>query len=304
MKKTLKIALLAVCMLCLLTGCYEQSSVISVNPLGGIKAEIAFVGNDEGIGQIAGGASFADLQQSLLPQIKGLVTDVSKEKVEEVSLDAEGDQYKGIKVTGYYSDLNDMYSSPLMSTFNSHGFVPAPVIGTDLEEAQPGVSLKEDKGFLGTSYKAYGSISMTQGTEVDAEQKAAMSKCAINLKFKFPVGAFTFSKGNSNFIMPTFKYEVTMENDNAPVEFSVFLPNYLGILGALIFIGLIVAVVLMAKKIKELQAIINGEVVEAVAEENADNFVSEDDANFFEGSEETVEIQEPAEDATEENTEE
>ena len=112
MKKTLKIALLAVCMLCLLTGCYEQSTVISVNPLGGIKAEIAFVGNDEGIGQIAGGAAYADLQQSLLPQVKALVTDVSKEKVEEVALEKDGEEYKVDRVLdSIHEDIDEINAS-------------------------------------------------------------------------------------------------------------------------------------------------------------------------------------------------
>jgi len=301
MKKTWKLALITLCMLCLLTGCYEQDATISVGPLGGVKAEIAFAGNDEGIAQVSGGATYEELDERLVPQIEAMVTDVSKEKVERIAIDKEGGEYKGLKVTGYFSSVDEMYSSQLISVFNNSGMIPAPIVTNNAADGI-GVMFNADKGFMGTTYTAEGNISMTQGNELDDEAKTAMSECKINIRFKFPVGAFTVSKGNKNILKPTFVYAATMENDNLPVSFKVFVPNYLAILGALIFIGLIVTIVLMAKKIKELNKIINGETEEEVAAEENGEFISEDDENFFEGAEESVEIEaaEPEEEVVEE----
>ena len=291
MKKTLKLTLLAVCILCLLCGCYEQNSVISVNPFGGIHTEMSFAGNDDGILEITGGATYDDLKASLIPQLQGMITDTSKEKLEEITVDVDGESYKGVKATGYFSSLSEMYSSEFFSVFNSYNMIPAPIASGDLAEGEPGVSFKEDKGFFGTTYKANGNINITQGNELDASQREAMSKSQIKIKFKFPVLSFTVSKGNKNIVKPTFEYVASTENDNVLVDFSVFVPNYLMILGILLIIGLIVAVVLMAKKIKELKKIIAGETEEEVVLQSSESFINEDDENFFEGSAESVEVE-------------
>lgn len=307
MKKALKIALIAVFMLCLLTGCYQQDTTISVGPMGGVKTEIAFAGNDEGIAQVSGGQDYAALEEALIPQIQALVTDVKKEKAEQIAIDKENGEYKGLRVTGYFSSLDEMYSSQLIGVFNNSGMVPVPVVTSNANDGI-GIMFNSDKNFFGTTYKADGVISMTQGNELDDEAKAAMSECEVNIKFKFPVGSFTVSKGNKNILKPTFVYNATMENDNMPVAFKVFVPNYLALLTILIIIGLVVLVVLMAKEIKKLKAIINGEGEEE-AEEASEEFVTADDENFFEGTEESVVIEETSveevvEETTEETTEE
>ena len=292
MKKTLKLTLLAICILTMLCGCYEQNTVVSVNPFGGIKAEMSFAGNDNGILEITGGATYNDLKASLIPQLQDMITDTSKEKLEEITVEVEGETYKGVKATGYFSSLSDMYGSQFFSVFNSYNMIPTPLSANDAVEGMPGISFKESKGFFGTTYTANGIVNITQGNELDAQQREAMSKSQIKLKFKFPVLSFTVSKGNKNIVKPTFEYVTTTENDNVEVDFSVFVPNYLIILGLLIIIGLIVAVSLMAKKIKELQRIINGEVNEEIIEnEVSETFISEDDKNFFEGIEEKVEVE-------------
>lgn len=295
MKKTLKLMLLAVCILCMLCGCYEQDTVISVNPIGGIKAEMSFAGNDDGILEITGGATYDDLKASLIPQLQSMIVDTSKEKLEEITVDVEGESYRGVKATGYFSSLSDMYSSQFFSVFNSYNMIPAPLTSSDAMEGQPGVSFKEDKGLFGTTYKANGIINITQGNELDDQQRAAMSKSQIKIKFKFPVLSFTASKGNKNIVKPTFEYVATTENDDVQVDFSVFVPNYLMILGILVIIGLIIAVVLMAKEIKKLRRIISGEVEETSEEAAVESFINEDDENFFEGSAESVEVEKKTE---------
>ncbi len=292
MKKTLKLTLLAICILTMLCGCYEQNTVVSVNPFGGIKAEMSFAGNDDGILEITGGATYDDLKASLIPQLQEMITDTSKEKLEEITVDVEGETYKGVKATGYFSSLSDMYGSQFFSVFNSYNMIPAPLSANDAAEGMPGIAFKESKGFFGTTYKANGIVNITQGNELDAQQREAMNKSQIRLKFKFPVLSFTVSKGNKNIVKPTFEYVTTTENDNVEIDFSVFVPNYLMILGILLIIGLLVAVLLMAKKIKQLQKIIKGEVTGEVSEDEAsETFISADDENFFEGSVEKVEVE-------------
>lgn len=295
MKKIAKVMLVAVFMLVFLTGCYKQDTVVTVGHNGTICAEVALVGTDDSVAQVSGGGTFDELKASLLPQINGMILDTSKEKCEPISEEVNGVKMNGLKFTAYYSSFDEMAESQLFYAYNSS--VAVPVTTGEYTEGTPGLTINSENNMWGTTYKVKGTISLTQGQEIIDEELKKLETASANLTFKFPFASFSTSAGNGNIIMPTFSYTATTQNDNIPVDFSVYVPNYFMFLGILLIIILIVIVIIQALKIRKLKGIISGEACETVEEEafDSETFISKDDEEFFEGSDETVEF-------TEENT--
>lgn len=298
MKKTAKLLLVMICFLCLLTGCYQNDTELKITQSGKVKVEISNVTNDDGAAMVFG-ATYDEVGPGLVSEIDATITDTSKEKVEEVNKDVDGQNCKGIKYTGYYDSLDEMYSSQVYNSVMN--FSGVPVFSSVLSfNGQPvGVGLKESKSVFGRTYTGTGTINYdifreAMGINGDGEAK-------INLAIRFPFGSFTFSKGNKNIFVPAFVYNTISNEEPVEINFKVFVPNYIMVLFVLLFILLIVFNVLLILKVKNLQKIIAGEdeITEEIQEEG-ETFISEDDENFFEGNEERVEFKEEIPETTEE----
>ena len=130
MKKTAKVFLVTLCMICLLTGCYKSDTTIKVSQSGKIKVEVATMVSDQGA-EFYSGVSNDEITQGYVSELSSLVTDTSKEKIEEVNEEFDDKEFKGFKYTGYYDSLEEMYTSQLYNTItmNCSG---APVYNNEL----------------------------------------------------------------------------------------------------------------------------------------------------------------------------
>ena len=301
LKKTVKLFLVALCMLTLLTGCYQSDATFKVTSTGKVNVEISMLTNDEGASMFFG-SSYDEAAPEIIEQFTGAINEEAKEAVEEISEKIDDVEYKGIKYTGKYDSLEDMYASQLYTAAMNFSAVPVYVNELSLNGTAVGIAFNETKGIFGSTFSGKGAIDYNLFKDMIGVNGDGVA--VSNLTFKFPVGAYTFSKGNKNFFMPTFKYTAKSDAETVDVDFKVFIPNYFMLLFVIIFILLIVAVVLLVLKVKKLQRIIDGDDEEEI-ETEGEVFISEDDENLFEGNEEKVEFaEEVKEEVAEEPTEE
>lgn len=283
MQKVLKLLLLAALTLCLLTGCYQQNTTITVRPMGGIKMEMTLIGTDAGVSEASGGMTFEELTETILPQIESFATDESM-TYDTVREDIGGETYNGVTVKGNFPSVPEMYAAQFYYAFNYS--MVTPVFDQNPEEYGHGINFTEDRKWYGSVYKANGNINLTQGEAADESTSAELGDSKVTVKFSFPFSSVTFSEGNKNFIKPTFVYTAdasSAENMVVPVVFSVFVPNIALLLALIIILGLLVAVILLISKnakYKEQLAFAG-----AASGEAAEEILSEDDINFFEGNE-------------------
>jgi len=302
LKKFAKVFLVSLCILCLLTGCYSNDTTIKVTQSGKIKVEVTSMATNEGV-ELLFGAPYDELAPGMIQQLQSSITDADKETVEEVKENIDDKEFKGIKYTGKYDSLEEMYASQVYNTV-AMNFSGAPVSANELSlgGAAVGIAFNEEKGLMGKVYSGKGAIDFGVFRDMMGINGDGVAK--INVAFKFPFGSLTVSKGNKNIIVPTFKYEATSDGDPVEIDFKVLVPNYWAVLFIILFILLLIAVVLLSLKVKKLQRIIDGEDAEEISEEDGEVFISEDDENFFEGNEEKVEFIEEIPEEIIEETEE
>lgn len=302
MKKISKLLLLSVTVLCLLTGCYKQDTKISVNQFGAAKVDISMLGNDEAVSQVSGGSSYEELMTNIMPQIEQLKTDDSM-TAEEISEDVGGETYKGIRITAKYPSVAEMNNSVYFQAFN--GSVAVPVTSSDTSEAGYGITFKDLPNVFGTVYTANGTISLSQGGELSADDSAKLANSTVDMKFSFP---FCSYGSNGKIVNPAYKFAVNADNPTAEVHFWVFIPNFAFLIALILLIALIIIVIVLLNKIKKLTPT-NDDPDAEPSDESLEDMLSEDDANFFEGNfedidEETEEaVEESAEEITEDTTE-
>lgn len=307
-KKTLKTILLAVCLLSLLTGCYKQDTVVSVGPMGGIKAETTFVGTDEAIAQYG---EYEEVKESFKTDAEQYILYKSREKVEETKKTVNGKELKGFKISVKYDSLDEMMQSTFWNSIEQY-YVPTPVLVTSkaeidyikeqnkdtgkdvFDELEIPVMYKEG-GIFGTSYYVKGNVVFRRDAgAAETENPDAIKDATVDVSFKFPIGSFTTSAGNKNILKPSFAYSVSDRDDKMPVDICVFVPNYLGIFAVILIIGLIIAVVLLAIKVAKLSKFAKGAETTSDDKVVVEEILTEDDKNFFEGSEEKIDVsQEP-----------
>lgn len=287
MKKSTKLVLISAMALSMLTGCYKQDTKITVGPLGGAKAEISFAGTDAAVGEVSGGASYDELMDTILPQIENMQKDEgnSSVDVQKIQEDLNGQTINGVKYTAKFASINDMLSSNLFLAFN--GSVASPVTSESSARQGVGIGLKAKQHWYGTEYFANGTISLTQGSDISDEEKAQLSDASISVKINFPFSSFTtYGKENKGFLTPVFKYTANAENPEVPVNFYVFAPNIMMLLGIIIIIALAIFATMLMKKNRALESKLKGDDETC----SCDCDLSADDENFFEGSDETEEF--------------
>lgn len=288
MKKSTKLVLISAMALSMLTGCYKQDTKITVGPMGGAKAEISIAGTDAAVSEVSGGESFDKLMEGILPQIEKMKTDEANASVDvqKIQDDLNGQTINGVKYTAKFASVNDMLSSNLFTAFN--GSVASPVTTEALAKQGIGIGLKAKQHWYGTEYFANGTISLTQGSDISDEERAQLSDAVISVKISFPFTSFTtYGKENKGFLTPVFKYTANAENPDIPVNFYVFAPNVIMLLGLIVIIALAIFTALLYKKNRELSEKLSGGENE---ECTCGCELSADDENFFEGSDETEEF--------------
>lgn len=283
MKKLSKLLLASLTILCLLTGCYKQDTKISINQFGSVNVDISMTGNDEAVSQVSGGMSYNELMENLMPQIEEIITDDSM-TAEKTSVEVEGETYNGVRITAKYPSVSEMNDSVFFQAFN--GSIAVPVTSADTSGMRNGITFKDKTNMFGTVYTANGTVSLSQGGDLSQDDLAKLKNASVSLKISFP---FLSYGSNGKIVNPSYSFNVTADKPSEEVHFWVFIPNFALLLALLLIIVLIIIIIVLSRKTKKLNPT-DPEIDELTSVNTfAENEISEDDVNFFEGASDPVE---------------
>lgn len=294
MKKFTKVLLLSIVTVCILTGCYQQEVSLKFKHSGAeFKAEIA--ATDDAYNYYCNQnnkeepITHKEILDQNVPYLQGYTEKDSSLSFEEIEKEVDGEKYYGLKAGGKFSSAQEMLGSEFFSNLNMAYFYKEDEGLSDyIEKNHVGISFKENSNIVGTTYKLYGYVSLSQGKtitgELSADELGELKNAKSVLKLKFPAFSFSFSKGCKFFLAPSFDYNLNFDTPDLPVNISVFVPNLAMLISCLIILLLLIVIILLLKKIKLLTPV---PVVSGSFEEET---LSEDDENFFEGNEENTEF--------------